>query len=182
MVERAHPLAAVAATAPDCAAVRLATLPPCARFVIRGDAALLGLAVPAVNRVLMDGERALVWLGPDELVLIAPDGASPPLSPGGGAAIVDVSHRDTALSVAGPLAGWAINAFCPLDLHPSAFPVGMCTRTVFGKAGVLLWRTEAEAFRIEAARSLAPYVWACLEEARRELLARDCLTAPAMTV
>ena len=57
-----------------------------------------------------------------------------------------------------------------LDLHPVAFPVGMCTRTVFGKAEIVLWRTEAEAYHIEVARSFAPYVWACLEEARREFL------------
>ena len=46
----------------------------------------------------------------------------------------------------------------------------MCTRTVFGKAEIVLWRTAAETFRIEVARSFAPYVWACLEEARREFL------------
>ena len=73
--------------------------------------------------------------------------------------------------MSGPRAAWAINAFCALDLHPAAFPVGMCTRTVFGKAEIVLWRTAAETFRIEVARSFAPYVWACLEEARREFLA-----------
>jgi heterotetrameric sarcosine oxidase gamma subunit len=46
----------------------------------------------------------------------------------------------------------------------------MCTRTVFGKAEIVLWRTGAEEFRVEVARSLAPYVWACLEEARREFV------------
>ena len=85
--------------------------------------------------------------------------------------IVDVSHRDTALRCRGPRAAWAINAFCALDLHLAAFPVGMCTRTLFGKAEIVLWRTAADTFRIEVARSFAPYVWACLEEARREFLA-----------
>jgi heterotetrameric sarcosine oxidase gamma subunit len=85
--------------------------------------------------------------------------------------VVDVSHRDTALTVSGPLAVWLINGFCALDLQEAAFPIGMCTRTVFGKAEIVLWRTAAETFRIEVARSFAPYVWACLEEARREFLA-----------
>jgi heterotetrameric sarcosine oxidase gamma subunit len=83
---------------------------------------------------------------------------------------VDVSHRDTALAVSGPRAGWVINAFCALDLHQVAFPVGMCTRTVLGKAEIVLWRTDVDMFHIEVARSFAPYVWACLEEARREFL------------
>jgi heterotetrameric sarcosine oxidase gamma subunit len=83
---------------------------------------------------------------------------------------VDVSHRDTALTVSGPRAAWMVNAFCALDLHETAFPVGMCTRTVFGKATILLWRIAPDTFRIDVARSFAPYVWACLEEARREFL------------
>jgi sarcosine oxidase subunit gamma len=44
----------------------------------------------------------------------------------------------------------------------------MCTRTVFGKAEIVLWRTAAETFRIEVWRSFAPYVLGCLEEAGRE--------------
>jgi heterotetrameric sarcosine oxidase gamma subunit len=84
---------------------------------------------------------------------------------------VDVSHRDTAIGVSGARASDVINAFCALDLDDSAFPVGMCTRTVFGKAGIVLWRSGIDAFHIEVARSFAPYVWCCLEAARREFLA-----------
>jgi heterotetrameric sarcosine oxidase gamma subunit len=114
----------------------------------------------------MCGDRALLWLGPDEFLLLTTDETAPSL-----ANTVDVSHRDTALTVTGPRAGWVINAFCALDLHQPAFPVGMCTRTVLGKAEIVLWRTATETFRIEVARSFAAYVWACLEEARREFLA-----------
>ncbi len=169
MPDRMHPLATCAASSPDCAAVRLAVLPPATRLIIRGDAASLlsvGLTVPDTCRSVAAGAGTLLWLGPDEYLLLAPDDAMPPI-----AGAVDVSHRDSALTVSGPRATWAINAFCALDLHPSAFPVGMCTRTVFGKAQIVLWRIEAETFRIEVARSYAPYIWACLEEARREFLA-----------
>ena len=41
----------------------------------------------------------------------------------------------------------------------------MCTRTLFGKAEIMLWRIDAEVFRIEVARSSARYVWDLLEEA-----------------
>ncbi len=110
---------------------------------------------------------ALLWLGPDEFLLLAPDGTMPTTD---AACVVDVSHRNTGLSVTGQRADCAINGFCALDLHLSAFPVGMCTRTVFGKAEIVLWRTAPETFRIEVARSFAPYVWRCLEEAQREFL------------
>ena len=81
-----------------------------------------------------------------------------------------MSHAITGIVVSGPRATWAINAFCALDLHLSAFPVGMCTRTLFGKAQIILWRLDIDVFRIEVARSFAPYVWDLLEEARREFL------------
>jgi sarcosine oxidase gamma subunit len=39
---------------------------------------------------------------------------------------------------------------------------------VFGKAAITLWRTGAEAFRLEAFRSYLPYVRDYLTEAARE--------------
>jgi heterotetrameric sarcosine oxidase gamma subunit len=166
MAERAHPLAALAAASPQCPVVRLTALPPTARLLIRGE--LHGLPQPAPCRAIPAGANSLLWLGPDEFLLVAPDDTMPTLDTP--AVTVDVSHRDAALRVSGPRAAWVINAFCALDLDPAAFPVGMCTRTVFGKAEILLWRTSDEEFRIDVARSVAPYVWACLEEARREFL------------
>jgi heterotetrameric sarcosine oxidase gamma subunit len=98
-----------------------------------------------------NGSRAALWLGPDEWLLIAPDGEMPALgawmadalgdTP---ASIVDVSDRNLAIEVKGSKAAEAINAFNAARPHPDAFPVGMCTRTVFGKAEIVLWRTAAE--------------------------------------
>jgi heterotetrameric sarcosine oxidase gamma subunit len=146
--------------------VQLAALPSATRLILRGE--VTGMALPGPCRAIAHEDRAILWLGPDEYLLLASAEIVPMV---GDASIVDVSHRNTALSVSGPRATWAINAFCALDLHSSAFPVGMCVRTVFGKAEIVLWRTAAETFRIEVARSFAPYVWSCLEEARREFLA-----------
>jgi len=44
----------------------------------------------------------------------------------------------------------------------------MCTRTLFGKAEIVLWRTTPDTFRIEVWRSFAPYVLGSLAEAARE--------------
>jgi heterotetrameric sarcosine oxidase gamma subunit len=166
MVERSHPLSDIVAASPDCAAVQLAVLPPVTRLILRGE--VIGMVLPDVCRAITDADGALLWLGPDEFLLLASDDVVPVPN---AASVVDVSHRNIALSVSGARADWAINAFCALDLHPAAFPVGMCTRTLLGKAEIVLWRTAADTFRIEVARSYAPYVWACLEEARREFLA-----------
>jgi heterotetrameric sarcosine oxidase gamma subunit len=168
MSDRTHPLAALAAESPHCPAVQLTPLPPPTRLLIRGDAgtlASIGLTVPQTCRAITSADNALLWLGPDEFMLLVADDKIPRPS-----SSVDVSHRDTSLAVSGPRAAWVINAYCALDLHLSAFPIGMCTRTVFAKAEIVLWRTATETFRIEVARPFAPYVWACLEEVRREFL------------
>jgi heterotetrameric sarcosine oxidase gamma subunit len=178
MADRAHPLPAQAGNAAECSAVVLAPAPSLTRLAVRAGqqaaialAGMLRVALPTTPcRSRRTSERAALWLGPDEWLVLAEDGTAFPTAHAG-ASIVDVSHRDTALSVSGPRAAWAINAFCALDLHSAAFPVGMCTRTAFGKAQIVLWRTGDESFHIEVARSFAPYVWACLEEARREFLA-----------
>jgi heterotetrameric sarcosine oxidase gamma subunit len=178
MVERVHPLQVLAANSAQCAHVTLSIVPPPTRIVVRvgrhsieelGD--MVGVTLPTqACRSNASHDRVALWFGPDEwLVLADQDVGLPVAHPDG--SIVDVSHAMTGITVSGVRAAWAINAFCALDLHPVAFPIGMCTRTVFGKVEIVLWRTAAETFRIEVGRSFAPYVWACLEEARREFLA-----------
>jgi heterotetrameric sarcosine oxidase gamma subunit len=163
--------------------VSFMTLPRCTRVAVRAGAAAaaaigaaVGVALAAVPcRASVAGERAALWLGPDEWVVLAPDGESSTLAGAAAqalseqpASIVDVSHRTGAIEVRGASAADTLNAFCALDLDPHVFPVGTCTRTVFGKAEIVLWRTAADTFRIEVARSFTPYVLACLEEAARE--------------
>jgi sarcosine oxidase subunit gamma len=47
----------------------------------------------------------------------------------------------------------------------------MCTRTVYLKAEITLWRTGADTFRLEIWRSFAEYVVGMLEESALELTA-----------
>ena len=125
----------------------------------------------AINTAVVTGATAALHLGPDEWLVIAPEGQEMALMAGAAgrfASTVDVSHRSVGLEVAGPHALDMLSAFVALDLAEAAFPVGMATRTVFGKAEIILWRTGAAAFRIEVWRSFAPYVWQCLGEAGRE--------------
>ena len=148
-----------------------------ARFVYRGARELFpvafGVALPtAPMRAHGEAHRAALWLGPDEWLLLAPDGEGSTVGAvlaeavaGQAASLVDVSHRQVGLVVTGPRAAELLNAGCPLDLDLTAFPVGMCTRTILAKVEITLWRTADDAFRIEIARSLAPYVVDFLREA-----------------
>jgi heterotetrameric sarcosine oxidase gamma subunit len=160
--------------------VRFRPAEPAIRLVIRADtaaAATIGMAMgvllgTAPCRAVIVRQRTALWLGPDEWLVLAPESdvalAQQPLAALG--SVVDVSHAYAGIEVAGPRAAWCINAFNALDLDPHVFPIGACTRTVFGKVEIVLWRSDAEKFRIEVARSHAPYVWRCLEEACREFL------------
>jgi sarcosine oxidase subunit gamma len=163
--------------------VRVTTLPPATRFSVRGGEAAIeiigrafGVALPReACRAATSGDRAALWLGPDEWLLIAPDGEATRLMAVIGealglepASLVEISDRQVAIEVAGEKAAEAVNAFNALDVDTQAFPVGMCTRTLFGKAEIVLWRTAPETFRLEVWRSFAPYVQGCLGEATRE--------------
>jgi sarcosine oxidase subunit gamma len=163
----------------------VAVLPPAARWVLRGaDAAraaaaqAFGTAIPATAcHAATHGERAALWLGPDEWLLIAPPAETDAATAALAAALrdlphslVDVSHRQGALGVGGALAVTLLAAGCPLDLDASAFPPGMCTRTMLAKAEVVLWRTGADSFRLEVWRSFLDYVAAFLAEATRGII------------
>ena len=169
------------AAIPSVAGVRL--LPPSSRFILRGAspviraaAAALGieLAAPACRASHAQG-RALLWLGPDEYLLLGPDDATQILTSrleatlqGKPHALVDVSHRQTGLEVRGAHAAEILSSGCPLDLDIGAFPIDMCTRTVFAKAEIVLWRTAADVFRVEVWRSFTDYVARFLADAARE--------------
>jgi sarcosine oxidase subunit gamma len=154
---------------------------PIARLVFQGGAAArnaageaFGVQFPeAACRANARGERAVLWLGPDEHLLLAPDGTQQGVIAeletalaGIAHSLVDVSHRQVAIMVAGRAASEILNSGCPLDLDAAAFPVGTCTRTLFGKAEALLWRRSAEEYHLEVGRSLADYVLGCLREAQ----------------
>lgn len=164
------------------ASTALRALPPATRYVLRGSSdvraaaeSALGFAIPATAcRAIVAGERAALWLGPDEWLLIAPEAPPCGFAPTLREALeklphslVDVSHRQCALAVSGPQAATLLAAGCPLDLEASAFPVGMCTRTMLAKAEVVLWRTDPQVFRVEVWRSLVAYISQFLGEAAR---------------
>jgi heterotetrameric sarcosine oxidase gamma subunit len=164
--------------------VRLTVLAATTRLAVRAGSAAgtaiglaLGVLLPTVpHRSVISRDRAALWLGPDEWLIVAPEDAAnlavQAMRAAGemAASIVDVSHRTQTLEITGRRAAWCLNAFCALDLDLHAFPVGMCTRTVFGKAEMVLWRIAPEVFHLDVARSYVAYVWSCLEAARLEFV------------
>ncbi|CAN7229376.1 sarcosine oxidase subunit gamma [Pararhizobium sp. LjRoot235] len=132
----------------------------------------LGLSLPmkAKSSASAHGRHAL-WLGPDEWLIIDENGAdlmTAVVSSGVLHSATDISHRNTAVIVKGPGAEVAVNGGCPQDLSLAVFPVGACSRTVLGKAEVVLFRTAEDTFRVECWRSFSPYVSGLLSEAAED--------------
>jgi len=170
----------------------LRRLPPATRLILQGGAAARAVAATAFGvafaeqacRAVVGDGRATLWMGPDEYLLLD-SAVQPPLPPGMApaaaaitaalgtmpASLVDISHRQIALELSGEHAARILNGGCPLDLDLAAFPVGMCTRTLFAKADILLWRTAAETFQVEVWRSFAGYLSALLVEVSRDIVA-----------
>ena len=161
---------------PTASGVSLSIAPAIARFIYRGSDGVaaagnaFGVALPTKPcSSAIAGAHAALWLGPDELLLLAPASETANVQKTLAEvladiphALVDISHRQIGLRLDGPGAASLLNTGVPLDLSQAAFPVGMVTRTIFEKAEIILWRTDANSFRIEVWRSFSPYVLALL--------------------
>lgn len=165
--------------------VKLVGAGPLTRFVFRGDPEAARQMSRAFGPELSDkpmtanesAGRAALWLGPDEWLLIARDGEETGIlnvvdtMVTATKALVDVSNRNTGLILAGPKAAEVLAAGCPLDLDAAVFTPGTCSRTLYGKAEIVLWRQAVDRFHVECWRSFAPYVHGLMAEAAREYLA-----------
>jgi sarcosine oxidase subunit gamma len=154
------------------------------RLSLRGELsaladALTSAGVPisqSVCRAVEGVGCVALWLGPDEQLLLVEEKHGPRLaqilSERLGAvphSLVDISQRQVAFEVAGPTARTLLASGCPLDLRDDAFSVGMCTRTLFDKSEIVLWRSGPDVFQIEVGRSFAAYVTGLLAQTALEL-------------
>ena len=142
----------------------------------------LGFALPAVpNTVRSAGDRRSLWLGPDEWLLVGPDGMQDTFEnalriglAGAFGSIVDVSANRTVLVVGGPKAPELLAHGVSIDLDPRSFGSDCCAQTLLAKAQVIIEHREDSAFHVYVRTSFASYVADWLLDAGRRL-------APAFT-
>jgi sarcosine oxidase subunit gamma len=121
---------------------------------------------PEMLRAQGFGRWHVLHLSPDEWLFIGPVGQAAELEARLAAAsretalsLVDISDRSLAIEISGAASPDLLAAGCPLDLDHARFPEGSCSRTLFGKVPVMLWRVGAgPTFRMEYARSYDNYV------------------------
>ncbi|MFF3947754.1 sarcosine oxidase subunit gamma [Streptomyces sp. NPDC001902] len=163
-VARLSPLSAAAgrlaaATRASGGALRLAELPFLTQIDLRLDfrgpaaeAAGLALGAPLPLEpctAVRTGDLAVLWLGPDQWLVVGPPDAQEDLEArlrkAAGEAhvsVTDVSAQRTTLLVSGPRARDLLAHGCSLDLHPRAFTAGRCAQTALARAQVVLVARE----------------------------------------
>ena len=194
-VPRRSPLAGVAdrlaaVTRASGGEVRLAELPFLAQVNVRVDAKgaaadavglVLGLSLPLEpNTVVRAGELTVLWLGPDEwLVVGAPDtqgDLEQRIRAAAGddhVSVTDVSAQRTTLLVSGARARDLLAHGCPLDLHPRAFGPGRCAQTMLARAQVVVVARDepGSGFWVLVRSSFAGYLTDWLLDAAAEYVA-----------
>lgn len=145
----------------------------------RRFAEALGFGLPAaVGEVAgVPEDVAVLWLGPDEFLTIAPSETLESLGlsdrllealdehPG---QVVDLSANRTVLELRGGRARDALEKGVPADLHPRQFPPARAITTTLGPVPVLLWCTQEETYWVLVRSSFADYLARWLMDALRE--------------
>ncbi len=132
----------------------------------RVTSSLGGLGLPLVpNTVTSRGDRRALWLGPDEWLLVGPDGKTAAFREaleaglaGGFGSIVDVSANRTVLEIRGAKAPELLAHGIAIDLDPRSFGPDRCAQTLLAKAQVIIEHREESAFYVYARTSFACYV------------------------
>jgi sarcosine oxidase subunit gamma len=192
--DRASPLAGwgqrFAAESGQPAAFAIREVPFASQLNLRGNAAdpafagpvraALGCDLPVAANTWNNGpDCAALWLGPDEWLVVAPDGRNETLytalRAGLGVvhhSVTDISANRTIIEISGEHARLVLAKGCPLDLHGSAFAPPQCAQTLLAKAQMILQCVDARpTFRIFVRLSFAPYVAEWLTDAAMELVA-----------
>jgi sarcosine oxidase subunit gamma len=120
------------------------------------------------------GDVDVLWLGPDEWLVLAEPGRQEQLSgairaaigsdPG---AVVDVSAQRTAVSLSGPSARDVLAHGCSIDLDAGVAPAGTCVQTLLARTGVTIVVRDEQAsdFLVLVRASFADYLGAWLVDA-----------------
>lgn len=186
---RRSPLAHRLPIRAESGAVSLAEWPYLAKLILRCQPGRDAAAVEAVTGVALPttactgaiaGERSALWLGPDEWMLMAPDGEAASLETdlrtaltGPRTQVIDVSDYYTVITLTGARGRDVLAKLVTIDLHPRHFEKGRVVGTLAASANIVVWlRDESAAagpvFDLIVRWSMADYLWCLLAESAAE--------------
>ncbi|HEU0221194.1 MAG TPA: sarcosine oxidase subunit gamma family protein [Paracoccaceae bacterium] len=165
-------------------ALRIEESAPAGMITLKGDLDLAALAaaverttgapVPHVRRFTLGERGRALWMAPDELLLIVPQGevaaaiaVIAEALQGEHHLAADVSDARVRFLIAGPGAREVLAKGAPVDLAPQAFGPGDLRRTRVGQVAAAFWCTAPEEFELVCFRSVATYMHDWLATAAR---------------
>ncbi len=138
----------------------------------------LGAMLPNQPGQVVRTHRLLIlWLGPDEWLLVGPRGTAQDIADTLNSAlddehgaVADTSAHRTIVEVSGPNTRQLLSKGCALDLHPRSFGANRCAQTLLARAGVVMVCRDAETptFWLFVRSSYARYLADWLTDAAAE--------------
>ncbi len=136
----------------------------------------LGIEVPKARKMADGPQGKLLWMSPDELLLVCPHSDADARVSAIAAALADIHHLAVNVSDArcvidvtgdGPAIRDALAKLTPADLRSSSCPVGEVRRTRLAQVPAAIWfETEGRA-TVVCFRSVAGYVFGLLTNAAK---------------
>lgn len=183
----AHRIASVSSLPEELDDLVLAELTPPGMVALRGNpsderfvraaGSVLACVLPlSANTVTSARDVTVLWLGPDEWLVLTEPGAETALIAtlgaaleGIAAAVVDVAGNRARLRLSGARSRDVLAKGMSLDLHPRTFGPGRCAQTTLARAGILLHQLDDRpSYDLFPRRSFATYVHAWLLDAMAE--------------
>jgi len=132
--------------------------------------------LPEANRSAECPNGSVLWLGPDEFLVVTEPGREATLAAsltaalrGRRGAVVDISDSRATIALSGLHARDLLAKGSGLDLHPRAFSPGRCAQSFLAKVKIALRQLdEAPSYQIIVERSVAEYLWRWLVDAASE--------------
>jgi len=137
---------------------------------LREGQTLLGVDLPGPCRYTGGTGFDILWMGPDEYLVLAGPGRQAELEAAlsrESDAVVDVSAQRETVRLTGAHAADVLAHGCSIDLDPAVSPPGTCVQTLFARTGIVLMVRET-GFTILVRQSFAGYFRAWLADASLE--------------
>ncbi len=134
-----------------------------------------GLDLPGQRQINREDDRALIWMSPDEWLLVVPytdaDTQVARLEKelaGSHSLAVNVSDARCVFDVNGADARDVLAKLFPVDLSKEGFSEGMIRRSRLAQVPAAVWMEGPDTFRVVCFRSVAQYVFDLLSGAAAE--------------
>jgi sarcosine oxidase subunit gamma len=134
-----------------------------AQVDVRTDPGHLPFDAPEANTTTTWNRRDVLWLGPDEWLVVGDAGEEDEILRAFGdalagthASMLDVSANRIVFDLADALG--LLSTACGLDLDPTRWTPGVCAQTLLGQAQVILHQRDERTTRIFVRPSFAGYL------------------------